>query len=87
MNKQRYLAELQRLLVFMTEEDRELTVQRYGELFDAAGPEGEEALVKQIGSPTKAAISLSRGYEPGGLGDVLPPVPAPEPEAQPEAPS
>ncbi|MCD7770446.1 MAG: hypothetical protein LUH36_10105 [Oscillospiraceae bacterium] len=92
MNKQRYLAELQRLLVFMTEEDRELTVQRYGELFDVAGPEGETALVERIGSPTKAAISLSRGYEPGALEGVLPkpetpaepePEPAPEPEKEP----
>lgn len=71
MNKQRYLAELQRLLVFMTEEDRELVVHRYGALFDEVGPEGEQALAERIGSPTKAAISLSRGYEPGHLEDVL----------------
>ncbi|MCC8356313.1 MAG: hypothetical protein LJU34_00400 [Oscillospiraceae bacterium] len=84
MNKQRYLAELQRLLVFMTDEDRELAVQRYGELFDAAGPDGEEELVGRIGSPTKAAIGLSRGYEPGAVMGVLPELPSqeePEPEA------
>lgn len=71
MNKQRYLAELQRLLVFMTEEDRIATVDRYADMFDEAGEDGTEDLVARIGSPTKAAISLSRGYEPGSLpGDI-----------------
>lgn len=65
MNKQRYLAELRRLLVFMTEEDREEAIRRYGAMFDDAGPGGEAALVERLGSPTKAAIGLSRGYEPG----------------------
>lgn len=67
MNKQRYLAELQRLLVFMTDADRAETVRRYSDLFDAAGPEAEAELIDRIGSPTKAAIGLSRGYEPGKL--------------------
>lgn len=72
MNKQRYLAELQRLLVFMTEEDRIATVGRYADMFDEAGEDGAESLVAQIGSPTKAAISLSRGYEPGSLSEGIP---------------
>lgn len=70
MNKQRYLAELQRLLVFMTEADRAETVRRYSDLFDIAGPEGESELLNSIGSPTKAAIGLSRGYEPGNLSQL-----------------
>ncbi len=76
MNKQRYLAELQRLLVFMTEEDREIIVRRYSDLFDAAGSENELTLIEQLGSPTKAAIGLSRGYEPGKLPAALPGQPA-----------
>lgn len=75
MNKQRYLAELQRLLVFMTDEDRAETIRRYTELFDEAGPEGESDLIASIGSPTKAAIGLSRGYEPGKLAAALPGMP------------
>ena len=67
MNKQRYLAELQRLLVFMTEEDREQAIRHFGDIFDAAGEEGEAALVEKLGSPTKSAIGLSRGYEPGSI--------------------
>ena len=75
MNKQRYLAELQRLLVFMTEEDREQAIRHFGDIFDAAGEEGEAALVEKLGSPTKSAISLSRGYEPGSIKN-LPALPA-----------
>ena len=70
MNKQRYLAELQRLLVFMSDADRAETVRRYAEHFDAVGPEGESELIALIGSPTKAAIGLSRGYEPGKLPEL-----------------
>lgn len=72
MNKQRYLAELQRLLVFMTETDRAEVIRRCSELFDAAGPGGEADVIALAGSPTKAAISLSKGYEPGTIPDVLP---------------
>ncbi len=65
MNKQRFLTELKRLLVFMTDSDRDLTIARYADMFDAAGEAGEEAVLEKLGSPTKLAISLSRGYEPG----------------------
>ena len=72
LNKQRFLAELRRLLVFMSEEDRDEAVRRCSEAFEAAGPEGEAALIADMGSPTKLAIGLSRGYEPGRIPDVIP---------------
>ena len=72
MNKQRYLGELARLLVFMTAEDQETVVRRYGELFDQVGPDVEDMLIEYLGSPTKNAIRLSRGYEPG----VIPELPS-----------
>lgn len=67
MNKQRYLGELQSLLVFMTEEDRELAIRHYGDIFDAAGEDRADELIRSFGSPTKSAIALSRGYEPGSI--------------------
>lgn len=76
MTKQKFLAELSRLLVFMTEEDRAETIRRYSAMFDAAGPEGEAALLEQLGTPTRTAIALSRGYEPGSV-KVEAPAPAP----------
>lgn len=72
MNRQRYLAELRRLLVFMSDEDREEAVRRCAAAFDAAGPEGEAALIEALGSPTRTAIALSRGYEQGSIPDVFP---------------
>lgn len=88
MNKPQYLAELRRLLVFMTRADREKTISRCGELFDRFGPEGADSLVAAIGSPTRVSIRLSRGYEPGRLDlsslDVAPAAPEPEPEPVPE---
>ncbi len=67
MNKQRFLAELRRLLVFMTESDRSIALEKYTLMFDEAGEEGEAALLETLGSPTKAAITLSRGYVAGQL--------------------
>lgn len=75
MNKQRYLSELQSLLVFMTEEDRELAIRHYGDIFDAVGEDGADDLIRSFGSPTKSAIGLSRGYEPGNIKN-LPKAPA-----------
>ena len=71
MNKQRYLAELQKLLVYMTDEDRAIVLRYYGGLFDEAGQAGQAALIDQIGSPTKAAVALSR-YIPGHVEELLP---------------
>ena len=86
MNRQKFLAELSRLLVYMTEEDRAEAVRRVGALFDEAGPAGETALLASLGSPTRTAIAFSRGYEPGKLPDALPKAaPAPKPAA-PETP-
>lgn len=67
MNKQRFLAELRRLLVFMTDSDRNIALEKYTLMFDEAGEEGEAALLESLGSPTKAAITLSRGYVAGQL--------------------
>ena len=92
MNKQRYLAELGQLLIFMTSADRALTLEKFGALFDEAGPGGAEALAGRIGSPTKNAIRLSRSYMPGCLTDEIlfqgmdlnMPAPEPAPVKEPE---
>lgn len=83
MSKQRYLAELQRLLIFMTSADRDETVRRYGELFDNCGPDGEAELTRRVGSPTAVAIRLSHSYEPGNIRDEFFPDGAPAPSSAP----
>lgn len=86
MNKPQYLAELGRLLIFMTAADREETLSRYGTLFDLAGPDGINDLISHIGSPTKAAIRLSRTYTPGSIADSVLDEPVPTPAKAPAAP-
>lgn len=61
MNRQRYMAELSKLLSFMFKEDRAEILQHYNELLDNA--EDEEALLEEFGSPTKLAVTISRNYE------------------------
>ena len=96
MNKPQYLAELSQLLIFMTHADREKTLARYGALFDAAGPEGQDALLIKLGSTTRQAIRLSRIYDVAGYQDEeldsleaeakAPPAPKPgDPSAEPDA--
>ena len=60
MNRQKYLAELSGLLSFLSKEDRELVMSHYNRRFDAAGPEGEAALIAELGTPMRLAISLNR---------------------------
>lgn len=61
MNRQRYMAELSKLLSFMFKEDRAEILQHYNELLDNA--EDEEALLEEFGSPTKLAVTISRTYD------------------------
>lgn len=54
------MAELAKLLTFMFKEDRSEILAHYNELFDNA--EDEEALMREFGSPTKLAVTISRTY-------------------------
>lgn len=62
MNKQKFLAELSRLLGFMSSWDRADTIQKYSAIFDASDSEAE--VIAELGSPTKLAISIARDYVP-----------------------
>ena len=63
INKQKFLAELGRLLTFMYEEDRLEALALYEELFDAASD--EQALLQLLVSPTRQAVVLARSYQSG----------------------
>ena len=63
INKQKFLAELGRLLTFMYEEDRLESLALYEELFDAASD--EQALLQLLVSPTRQAVVLARSYQSG----------------------
>ena len=62
MNAQKYLAELSRLLGFMSYWDREAVLERYKREFD--GSRSDEEVIEAIGTPTKVAIDIARTYVP-----------------------
>ena len=55
------MAELSKLLTFVQKEDKQSILQHYNELLDNA--EDEQALLEEFGSPTKLAVTISRGYK------------------------
>lgn len=60
INKQKFLAELGKLLTFMYEEDRQTALKMYSDMFDAAGD--EHALLQYLVSPTRQAVAVARAY-------------------------
>ncbi len=87
INKQSYMAELAKLLGFMSAWDRRDTLQKYDALFDEAA--NIEELVESIGTPTKLAISLALNYVPSPAPEIIPveaPAEEPEPELEGEFP-
>ena len=61
INKQKFLAELGRLLTFMYEEDRQTALAMYSKMFDDAVE--EQALLQFLVSPTRQAVVLARSYD------------------------
>lgn len=54
------MAELKKLLGFMSSWDREATLDRYEAMFDEGGD--PEAVMERLGSPTKVAVDLAQDY-------------------------
>ncbi len=61
INKQKFLAELGRLLTFMYEEDRQTALAMYSKMFDDAAE--EQLLLQFLISPTRQAVLLARSYD------------------------
>ena len=61
INKQKFLAELGRLLTFMYEDDRQTAMAMYNRMFDEA--DDEQALLQFLVSPTRQAVILARKYD------------------------
>lgn len=61
INKQKFLAELGRLLTFMYEEDRQTALAMYSKMFDDAAE--EQMLLQFLISPTRQAVLLARSYD------------------------
>ena len=61
INKQKFLAELGRLLTFMSEEDRQEALTLYAKMFDDVAD--EQALIQALLSPTRQAVIIARAYD------------------------
>ena len=61
INKQKFLAELGRLLTFMYEEDRQTALAMYSKMFDDVAE--EQLLLQFLVSPTRQAVVLARAYD------------------------
>lgn len=61
INRQKFLAELAKLLTFMYEEDRQLALRIYERMFDSV--EDEYALIHGLVSPTRQAVIIARAYD------------------------
>ena len=82
IDRQKYVAELGKLLSGMAPQDREAVLRGVNARFDEEGDDA--AVIASLGSPTFAAVSVLRGYTPPEEGASAS-VPMPEPRrARPE---
>lgn len=85
MNRQAYIAELSHLLYYMTPWDRDAAIEKYDRIL--AESDDPDAMIQEIGTPMKLAVTLSRGYEasPEPKPGISNPVePAPEEDSSPK---
>lgn len=62
MNRMEFMAELERLLADMPEEERQAAVQYYADYFADAGEANEADVIRELGSPAKVAESIKADY-------------------------
>lgn len=65
MNRQQFITELSQYLTFYSPEEKAGIISAFNERFDSVGPEGEAALMLELGTPMMTAINLKRRMEAG----------------------
>ena len=58
MNRTEYLKQLDKYLKRLPAEDYQNAMEYFTEYFDEAGPEGEEQVIRELGTPKEAASEL-----------------------------
>ena len=58
MTREEYMKQLQKHLRKLPQKDYEDAIDYFNEYFDEAGPEGDQQLMKELGSPKEAAADL-----------------------------
>lgn len=69
MNKVEFMRQLERLLQNISEQERKEALQYYGDYFDDAGPENEQAVLEALGNPARVAENIRRDLYGAGYGD------------------
>ena len=62
MNRVEFMAELERLLADLPEDEQQAAVQYYADYFADAGAENEAEVIRELGSPEKTAESIKADY-------------------------
>lgn len=62
MNRKDFIQKLRRELAKLPAEEREAAIEYYEEYFDEVGPEGEQELLQQLGSPKRVAAQIKSDY-------------------------
>ena len=62
MNKKLFLDELHRLLSDLPPEERNQAIKYYEDYFEDAGPENEQAILKELGSPQELANQIKEQH-------------------------
>ena len=60
LTKEEYLAQLKKYLKRLPKEDYNNAMDYFTEYFEDAGPEGEAALIQELGTPKEAAYEMRR---------------------------
>ena len=60
MTREEYLRQLQHYLKRLPKEDYDIAMEYFTEYFEEAGPEGEQAVIAELGTPKQAASELLR---------------------------
>lgn len=69
MNKVEFMRQLECLLQNISEQERQEALQYYGDYFDDAGPENEQAVLEALGNPARVAENIRRDLYGAGYGD------------------
>lgn len=68
MNKFDFMGQLECLLQNISEQERQEALQYYGDYFDDAGPENEQAVIEALGNPARVAENIKRDLYGAGYG-------------------
>jgi len=69
MNKVEFMRQLESLLQNISEQERQEALQYYGDYFDDAGPENEQAVLEALGNPARVAENIRKDLYGAGYGD------------------